>query len=188
MAGYEGFLEELLRPLGGYSFEERSFSRGELAAAGAALDEVGTALEEAEREMILTTAEGEGLERRAALFALAPVDAGGALRRAALMALEQVGNGSFTLAALNGAVRGCGIAAEVEEMGRGRLRVRFPGTVGIPDGFEQIRRVVLELLPCHLETEFFFRYITWAECEGQGFTWEMLEKHTWGSFEVAVPA
>ena len=70
----------------------------------------------------------------------------------------------------------------------GRIRVIFPDVPGVPEGFEQIRSVILDLIPCHLETEFYFRYITWEECEAQLFTWQMVEdgQHTWYSFELAV--
>ena len=70
----------------------------------------------------------------------------------------------------------------------GRIRVIFPDVPGIPEGFAQIRDIILDLIPCHLETEFYFRYITWQECEAQQFTWQMVEdgEHTWYSFELAV--
>ena len=191
MAGYVTYLKELLRELGIYDLSEGSYNESELAAAGGALDQVSALLEEGEREAILATAEGEGLDRWASLFDLYPVDAGPALRRAALAALLQMGGDSFTLAAINRAIQGCGIKARAEEGEEwGHVRILFPATAGIPDGIEQIERVIGELIPCHLETEFYFRYLTWAECEGQGFTWEMLHEgeHTWESFELAVPA
>ena len=74
-------------------------------------------------------------------------------------------------------------------MGGGKLRVIFPEVAGVPAEFEQIRRIILDILPCHLETEFYFRYLTWAECEQAGFTWAGVEaaEHTWESFQLAVP-
>lgn len=44
-------------------------------------------------------------------------------------------------------------------------------------------------LPCHLEVEFYFRYLTWAECEAAEYTWDEVEtaQHTWESFQLAVP-
>jgi len=190
MADYATYLKELLRELGVYDLSEGSYNGSELAAAGEALDQVSDLLEEGEREAILVTAEGAGLDRWAALFDLCPVDAGPALRRKALTALLQMGGDSFTLAAINAAIQGCGIKAKVEEKEEwGHIRILFPATAGIPEGFEQIERVILELIPCHLETEFYFRYLTWAECEQQGFTWEMLHDgaYTWERFELAVP-
>ena len=41
----------------------------------------------------------------------------------------------------------------------------------------------------YLLVEFYFRYLTWLECETQGFTWRIVEDekhHTWESFEKAV--
>lgn len=187
--GYGAYLKELLRPLGVYDLSEASLSGSELAAAGAALDGCCAAIERAEREAILSTAEAEGLTLREDLFAHRPADYGVPLRREAIAALLQVSGDSFTLADINRAIRGCGIRALAQETGTfGHIRVIFPDVGGIPEGFEQIRDVILDLIPCHLETEFYFRYITWAECEAKGFTWAMIHaaKHTWHSFELAV--
>ena len=65
------------------------------------------------------------------------------------------------------------------EMGGGQLRVIFPEVAGEPEDFDQIRKIILDILPCHLEVEFYFRYLTWAECEAAEYTWE--------SFQLAVP-
>ena len=53
-----------------------------------------------------------------------------------------------------------------------------------------MEKVILDIIPCHLETEFFFRFLTWAECEALGFTWRKIETagHTWESFQKAVSA
>ena len=57
-----------------------------------------------------------------------------------------------------------------------------PVTIG------ELERIILDIIPCHLLTEFWFRYLTWRECEAQGFTWRTAESagHTWESFEKAV--
>lgn len=49
--------------------------------------------------------------------------------------------------------------------------------------------IILDIIPCHLLVEFYFRYLTWLECEAQKFTWQSVEDahHTWESFEKAVP-
>ena len=67
-------------------------------------------------------------------------------------------------------------------------RIIFPDVAGVPEDFEQIQKIILDIIPCHLETEFYFRYLTWAECESAGWTWEQVESagHTWHSFELAV--
>ena len=50
-------------------------------------------------------------------------------------------------------------------------------------------KIILDILPCHLEVEFYFRYLTWAECEAAEYTWDEVEtaQHTWESFQLAVP-
>ena len=53
----------------------------------------------------------------------------------------------------------------------------------------QVESIILDIIPCHLLVEFYFRYLTWLECERVGFTWQSVEDahHTWESFEKAVP-
>ena len=65
----------------------------------------------------------------------------------------------------------------------------FPETAGEPEGFDQIRKIILDILPCHLGVEFYFRYLTWQECEDAGYTWAQVEaaEHTWETFQLAVP-
>ena len=182
-------LWELLLPLGPYS-RQGIYTAGELAGEGRALDEVSDALSDLEREAMLDTAEGEGLEAYESLLAHRPVAGTPAARRAALSALLRIGGDSFTLAAINDNLRGCGINAAVSETGRvGVVEVRFPDVPGIPEGFEQLRKIVEEILPCHLDVEFYFRYLTWAECEGAGYTWAAVDKaeYTWEGFQLAVP-
>ena len=189
--GYYRYLCDLLRPLRVYRLEPESISGAELYAAGESLDAVAERLEAAEREGILATAENEGLARREALFASHGAATTAQARRAAIAALETIGLDGFTLGAVNAAIAGCGIKALAEETGEyGVIRVSFPGVGGEPEGFALIEKVILDIVPCHLETEFFFRYLTWAECEAQGFTWHNIEAagHTWESFQKAVSA
>lgn len=188
MGQYGAFLTELLRPLGIYDLTEGSASESELYALGKVLDAVGDSLETAERESHVATAEDEGLRLREALFARKPAARTIEQRRQAIIALMQIDSGSLTPEAINRTLWGCGIRAVAEEVDTGHLRVRFPEVAGVPDDFEQISAVILDILPCHLETEFFFRYMTWEECESQGLTWAMIEEtgHTWVTFEEAV--
>ena len=97
---------------------------------------------------------------------------------------------SFTLDAINSTLSGCGIKALAEETEKkGTVKVWFPNTVGVPDEFSQVESIILDIIPCHLLVEFYFRYLTWLECERVGFTWQSVEDahHTWESFEKAVP-
>ena len=139
---------------------------------------------------VLQTAEGEGLARREKLFSRCPVSVSTALRREAIAALARINADSFTLDAINSTLSGCGIKALAEETEKkGAVKVWFPNTVGVPDEFSQVESIILDIIPCHLLVEFYFRYLTWLECEAQKFTWQSVEDahHTWESFEKAVP-
>ena len=190
MSEYYGYLCSILEPLHLYALDRGTMSGSELYAAGQALDEAAGALEHAECEGILPLAEGEGLTRREKLFSHIGASPTTALRREAVAALMRISTDGFTLEAINAAIGGCGVHAVAEETERyGVVRVRFPDTAGVPDGFDRIERIVLDIMPCHLLTEFYFRYLTWRECEQQGFTWQSVEdaQHTWESFQKAVP-
>ena len=186
---YEGYLRALLEPLGVYNLEMGTINGAELYALGTGLDAVGGRLDTVERESLTATAEDEGLTRRETLFALrgaaiTPVD-----RRAAIAALLQIDGDSLTPADINRTIRGCGIKARARELGDGKLQVVFPEVDGVPEEFERIQEIILEILPCHLEVEFCFRFLTWEECHAVGFTWQTVEEaeHTWESFQVAIP-
>jgi hypothetical protein len=189
MGRYGSFLKELLGPLGVYDLTEGTLNESELQAIGYGLDFADEALEHAEREALAATAEDVGLSRREALFARKPAAPTTALRRAAITALMAIDGDSLTPAAIDQAISGCGIRAKAIELDSGHIRVVFPQVAGEPAEFQQIQKIILDILPCHLETEFYFRYLTWAECEAAEMTWAKIEGagHTWASFELAVP-
>ena len=113
-----------------------------------------------------------------------------ALRRLAIASLLRVGGDGFTLEAVNQTISGCGVravAAETDE--QGVVRVTFPQVAGEPEDFARIRDIILEIMPCHLQVDFYFRFLTWEECEAAAWTWQGIEDagHTWESFEKAVP-
>ncbi len=186
---YEQYLRTLLAPLGVYDLTERSVSGAELHALGTGLDAVSGQLDTVEREALTATAEDVGLRRREALFARRPAAITPEERRTAIAALLQIDSDSLTPEAIDRTIRGCGIKARALELGGGKLRVIFPEVAGIPAEFEQISKIILDILPCHLEVEFYFRYLTWAECERAGYTWADIAaaEHTWESFQLAVP-
>ena len=101
----------------------------------------------------------------------------------------QIDGDSLTPSAIDATLRGCGIKARAIEMGGQNVRVIFPEVAGVPPEFEQIQKIILDILPCHLGVEFYFRYLTWAECERAGYTWAEVEaaEHTWETFQLAVP-
>ena len=184
---YAQYLRELLRPLGVYDLNA-PFSGGELEVQGAALDGADLALEEVARETDLTQARDWGLEYRARLFARRPVADSPAELGEALAALLRIGGDSFTLAAINDTISGCGIPALAEETGVGKVRVRFPGTAGVPQGFDQLREIIEDILPSHLEIEYWFWYLTWAELEQKFSRWADIEARnlSWEQLETCV--
>ena len=183
---YAEYLKNLLAPLGIYDLAKGSFSEAMVYAAGQALDQTERSLERTERESLVPTALEEGLERRETLFARRPVAETVEDRRAAITALMQIDADSLTPEAINRTISGCGIPAKALEVDTGHLRVIFPGIGGVPPGFDEIQQIILDILPCHLEVEFYFRYMTWTECEEAGYTWASVEQQefTWERFEL----
>ena len=186
--GYGDYLKDLLRPLGVYRLEG-TINGGELEAVGAGLDGVAAALEETEREMLLDTAEGEGLAAVEELLTRAPVADTLERRRAALAALLRIGGDSFALSAINDTLKGCGLNALAHETGTpGQVQVTFPDVPGIPDGFDEMKKILEDILPSHLEIQYKFWYITWALMEERFDTWGDIEaiSPTWEELEKMV--
>lgn len=170
----------LLRPLGVYSFREGSFSLGELQALVKALDELETWAQTAQRESIVLTAQAEGLERMEELFRHGAVEQDTEARRKAIAVFLQIGGDSFTAAALNRCLRACGVPCTVEETGEvNRVKVWFPGVMGVPEGFSWMRAVIEVILPCQLGIFYWFRYCTWQETEQYRLTWGALNAMSW---------
>lgn len=184
--GYGTYLKELLSPLGVYDMT--GIGGGELESIGAVLDPCGTLLELTEREMSLATAQDEGLEAVASLLAHRPVTSDAARLREALAALLRVGGDSFTLSAINHNLTGCGLNAVASETGTpGVVEVRFPDVAGIPRGFEEMRVILEDILPCHLEIEYVFWYASWTLLESLFLTWgDVPEGATWEQVECAM--
>ena len=186
MGQYADYLKQLLAPLGVYDLSPGAINEAELFALGGQLDRIESQLKHAEREALPATAEQEGLELREMLFPGRPAAQTVLDRRSAIRALLQIDGDSLTPEGIGRAILGCGIPARAIEVDTGRLRVVFPGISGPPEGFNDVQRRILEILPCHLEVEFYFRYVTWAEIEAAGITWDWTEQngHSWVSFEM----
>ena len=156
MSGAARQLRDLLSPLGVYRWEG-SFQWGELQSEGEALDAVAEELRHTQREMSLATAEDEGLDAVLSLLRRPPDSADPEVLRGALAALLRVGSGSFTLAAMNDTLTGCGVPAAVEETDDPlHLVVRFPDCEEEPEDFDRLRGIVEDILPCHLLIEYQF--------------------------------
>ena len=188
MSGHGDYLRQMLAPLRVYRLEGTA-NGGELDAQGAAMDAVQARLEDTQREMLVSTAEGRGLEAVEALLARRPVAGSLKRRREALAALLRIGGDSFTLAAINDNLKGCGINAVAEETGTaGQVKVYFPDVPGIPEGFEEMRAIIESILPAHLGIEYVYWYITWAVMEERFDTWGDIEalNLTWEELEKLV--
>lgn len=175
MTMYAEYLRELLKPLGIYR-TEGGVSGGEISALGRGLDGVHEVLSELEHELFLTTAESYGLTNYEKLLPLKPAYRSIGERRNALVGLLRMDGASFTLDAINATLCGCGIAAEAAECARPlTVTVSFPGTRGIPESFEQLRAAIEQIIPCHLEIEYFFVYTQWDYLEQYFATWDEIE-------------
>ena len=165
MTMYAEYLRELLKPLGIYR-TEGGVSGGEISALGRGLDGVHEVLSELEHELFLTTAESYGLTNYEKLLPLKPAYRSIGERRNALVGLLRMDGASFTLDAINATLlrlrhsrRGRGVRKALD---RNR---ELPGTRGIPESFEQLRAAIEQIIPCHLEIEYFFVYTQWDYLE-----------------------
>lgn len=186
--GYGTYLKDLLRPLGIYELEG-SVNGAELEAVGAQMDIAAAELDDTQREMLICTAEDFGLERVESLLRWLPAAADLDHRRAALAALLRIGDDSFTLAAINDNLAGCGLNAVVSETGEpGVVEVRFPEVPGIPEGFDQMAAIIEDIIPCHLLIRYVYWFITWALMEARFDTWGDIEagQYSWEALEKLV--
>ena len=182
---HEQFLLELLKPLGVYDLNHGTLNRAELTAYAKVLDQLFEKLEGICRESFLTIADGKGLELIRELLPYRPASGSPEELRQALSALLRIGGDSFTLNAINDTLSGCGIsAATAEGNSPGYVEVNFPGVKGVPPAFEELRAIVEEILPCHLEVTYLFWYNNWAvlgemlptfgDVEASGLSWYKL--------------
>lgn len=184
--GYGEYLKSLLDPLQLYNPED-SIGNAELNALGEAMDEVCERLSEVERESVLATAQGWGLELYEKLLPYHPVSGTLNDRRAAIMAMLRIDDASFTLPDIRDTIAGCGIAVEVEESSASQtVCISFPGIMGEPDGYEDIQARIEQILPCHLEVVYLLKYLTWMDMHKYGMTWRKIETAglTWGGLET----
>lgn len=181
-------LSELLYPLGVYDLSA-PYNGGELDAQGGALDGIWAQLEELHREADLTTAEDWGLERIAGLLVRRPVTTSVKRMRESLIALLNIGGDSFTQEAINAAISGCGIRAQVAETDQvGTVEVSFPDVPGIPAGFDEMAKIIEDILPAHLVVQYVYWYITWEQLEEKIENWQDIEDRqlTWEQLEAFV--
>ena len=178
---YGDYLKAMLQPLGIFDLED-SINGAELESWGGALDACEAHLNETETEMSLITAEDFGLTRILALLKYKPVYEDAEGLRTALIALLQIGNGSFTLAAVNAALAGCGVSAVISETDEHYVvAVDFPDLYYHQSDLIRMIRIIESIVPCHLKIEYSIESTTWEWLEEQALTWGDLDdgSQTW---------
>ena len=180
-------LRDLLRPLGVYNLNA-PFNGGELDVQGEQLDKLMAWLEEVQRESSLATAEDWGVESVAKLFLRRPVATQPRKLAAALAALLRISGDSFTLKAINDTITGCGVPAVVKEIGTQTVSVSFPGVAGEPENFQELKKIIEDILPAHLGIEYDLWYLTWIELETNFHSWKEIEDRdlSWVQLETYV--
>lgn len=183
---YAAELRAVLRPLGLYNVTGGA-GAAEIAAVGESLTGVWSDLTHAERESNPMTAEDTGLAAWEALLPFVPAYPTGEDRRRAIAALLRIDGASFTSAAINDTIAGCGMRALVEEADTAlTVRVSFPYNRGEPDDVEELKVRIEQILPCHLAVEYVFVNVLWSElealfadwaaAEAEGYTWRQMER------------
>lgn len=184
--GYAEHLKDLLEPLGIYRWDG-SFQWNEIQTFGEIFDACAQELEDIQTEMHLMTAQNKGLEQFKSLLAKAPATQDVEQTRNAIIALLRIGDRSFTPKAIQDNLNGCGLSVKVEEIGlMGAIGLSFPGVAGEPDGFQQIKSVIESIIPCHIEIDYDFIFVTWAILREKSATWRHIAQNnfTWKSFET----
>lgn len=184
----EAQLRALLEPLGVYRWNG-SFQWKELQSEGKVLDEIAAELAHIQKEMCLLTAEKEGISYLYDLFLRLRKTETLQKERETLAALLRIGSGSFTPAAMNDSLRGCGIPAVVEETQNPyTLSVSFPTDEVTPDNFPALQPIIENILPCHLNIDYHFPYRVWEKLETEFASWTILEceAKTWKALENQI--
>lgn len=183
--GYGEYLAALLRPLGVYDLRENSFSGGELAALGAALDELNAYAQARQQESLVMTARDAGLSTMEALFPFLATAADIPARRAAVSGFLQISGDSFTASALSRCLTACGTVCRVSETDEaGVVRVTFPSVSGEPADFAAKKRIIESILPCHLQVRYEFAWCTWANIQSGGLTWSQAAEMTFAELAI----
>lgn len=182
---YTQELQNLLRPLGIYDVDG-GVGAAELSAAGTALTGVWSALSDAEMDANPLTAADGGLADWESLLPFVPAWNTAADRRRAIAALLRIDGASFTPAAINDTIAGCGIRAVVAETETPMtVSVSFPWNRGEPDDLDALKARIEQILPCHLDVEYVFIRVVWRELEALIASWAALAaaELTWRALE-----
>lgn len=184
--GYTDYLKQMLFPLGIYDLEE-GFGAEEIRIIGKQLDDVFSSLEEVGRESVLAQAESYGLRSYEKALPYTPAYITAEDERNAVMALLRIRGGCFTRLMLQDTLRGCGISASIAESATAMtVTVGFPENRGIPEGFDELKKRIEKIIPCHLAAEYVFIYSTWQELINRLLSWTDIEANvnSWRELEI----
>ena len=172
---YGNYLKNLLRPLGLYRLEN-SVNGAELETYGTQLDGCETHLDTTQREQLPISAEEIGLERFQALLKYRPIGKSTAELQQILPQLLYPVNTPSTLEQINQTIQSYGIEAQVQETAQKYVvEVRFPHLAKHLDILDFMRRIVADILPCHLK-------VIWQNSDVE---WSVLSNgtHIWSDFD-----
>lgn len=184
---YRDHLWRMLEPLGVYRGD--GFSGGELAALGTGMDRLRKTLEEQQKEMLVMTAEGVGLELTEALF---PVVSGEetAVRRAILSRMYRTDHGAFTKEALMETLTACGIPVTMGVTGTFTALVVLDTEMTIQRDPVWVFQTMERVLPCHLLVTVKYEYveIDTGERKSERLPLKTLRKRTQSQWEQMLGA
>lgn len=188
--GYSSFgrMRALLEPLRLYDFEREGISPAELRAAAAAIDGFEDALGKLMLELSPTTAGEDGISLYEDLLDLHPPGDLEARRRGVLALMSF--DGRSNIDSLRSLLAACGLEVAVSESSSADqvVEVAFPGVAGVPDDFDRVQSIIERMLPCHLEVQYIYNYITWKIFEKYFRKWSTLEDsgYSWQELELII--
>ncbi|NHN31121.1 putative phage tail protein [Paenibacillus agricola] len=71
----------------------------------------------------------------------------------------------------------------IEQNTRGTVLVRFIDERGVPANLADVKRAIKEIIPAHLRVIFGFTYVSWADIEARGMTFNTLGGYTWDGLQ-----
>lgn len=160
----------------------------DITAMGTQFDKVQADVNKLEKEIIVVTAEDEGLKREEEAFDIGFSDGKKVdLRRSAIIGRYRSDDlssvpliKSIAEAFTNGEVE---VTEHFEDT---YLTIKFVGTMGVPEGLEDLKVILREAVLAHVGIEYEFIFMTWDQFDGYNKTWDMWDALNlmWDEFEA----
>lgn len=185
--GYKDHLWRMLQPLGVYSGV--GFNGGEMAALGDALDQAEQYMDGLWTEMMVMSAEADGLRGAEALFPLLPaVDTES--RREALQTLWQTDNRCFSKSSIVKTLKACGVSGSLAVVGTFQIMLVFPELLTIWHEPVFMFWAMEQVLPCHLAVTIRISYVdvNTEETVTERLSLSLLRKRTQSQWEQRLGA